>query len=483
MRGSVRVIFVLVSSLFALEVQAQPVVEWTKTLQGNGAWSVQQTLDNGYFLVGERFHTLGSGHMDMHLIRTNENGDTLWTCSIGGVTPTVYAGGRSGTECFDGSFVAVGYYGLDVYVVKTSSGGVPLWTKTFRGFIPGYKNWSSCVQETTDHGYIVSGYSDVFGWGDNALVLKLDQNGNQGFLDLYGDSQYEQACAIIQTPDTGYIAVGSRRPMSTVDWYDQFWILKINATGSQEWAKVYGGLSVDVATGVCRTGDGGYLVAGYTSSYGAGDYDFYLMKVNSSGDSVWARTYGSPQSERCYSMTQTGYDSFVLAGSGNGKMLAVNVNANGDPLWTKEIPGNAGVVAEGYAVDATEDGGCIIAGSAGTLTAYTYLVKLTLDVTAVDDRSGLPARYELYQNVPNPFNPTTLIRYDVPPGGARVTLRVFDVSGKVVKTLADGVESAGQKSAQWDGRNESGNQVSTGVYFCRLTAGSFVETKKMVLLK
>ena len=95
----------------------------------------------------------------------------------------------------------------------------------------------------------------------------------------------------------------------------------------------------------------------------------------------------------------------------------------------------------------------------------------------------IPKVYALYQNVPNPFNPETVIRYDVPAGGGNVTLRVFDVSGKLVRTLVYGVEPAGERTVQWNGRNEKGEQVSTGVYFYRLEAGSFTERKKMVLLK
>jgi hypothetical protein len=397
----------------------------------------------------------------------------------------VYAGGRSGRECSDGSFIAAGHIGQDVCVAKTTSGGVPLWAKTFIGYIPGYINRSSCVGETIDGGYVICGYSGVWGVGDQGLIIKLAQNGDKEFLLTYGGGQYEVANDIIQTPDAGYLAVGSRRPVSTAEWYDQYWILKTNAAGGQEWIKVYGGPNTDIATAVCPAGDGGYLVAGYTNSYGAGNYDFYLMKLSSSGDSLWAKTYGSANTERCKSMAQAGDGTFILAGARMGdvqKVIAVNVNANGDEVWTKMIPDDNSVYAAGYAVDATEDGGCIMAGTV-TTNSHTYLVKLGPDVTAVDDRIGLPSRYELYQNVPNPFNPTTVIRYDVPAGGGKVTLRVYDVSGKLVRTLVDGVESPGQKSARWDGANERGEHAASGVYFYRMTAPGYVEKRKMVFLQ
>jgi hypothetical protein len=95
----------------------------------------------------------------------------------------------------------------------------------------------------------------------------------------------------------------------------------------------------------------------------------------------------------------------------------------------------------------------------------------------------IPQVYTLYQNVPNPFNPSTVIRYDVPPGGGVVSLRIYDVGGRLVRTLVDGPESAGQKSAVWYGTDGNGSSVSSGIYFYRLDTpeGSF--TNKMLLMK
>jgi hypothetical protein len=105
-----------------------------------------------------------------------------------------------------------------------------------------------------------------------------------------------------------------------------------------------------------------------------------------------------------------------------------------------------------------------------------------LTVTAITDPAG-STTYTLYQNVPNPFNPTTVIRYDVPTGGGVVTLRVYDVTGRLVRTLVDGVQTPGQKAVTWRGRNNVGQPVTSGVYFYRLMAPGFVQTHKMALLK
>ncbi len=87
------------------------------------------------------------------------------------------------------------------------------------------------------------------------------------------------------------------------------------------------------------------------------------------------------------------------------------------------------------------------------------------------------------QNIPNPFNPSTVIGYDVPEGGGHVTLRIYDVGGRLVRTLIDGFESAGRKSVTWHGRDARGHRVATGVYFYHMTAPGFEETRKLVLLK
>ena len=103
--------------------------------------------------------------------------------------------------------------------------------------------------------------------------------------------------------------------------------------------------------------------------------------------------------------------------------------------------------------------------------------------TGIVRGTGVPLGFSLYQNVPNPFNPTTVIRYDVPAGGGLVTLRVYDIAGRIVRTLVDGVHTPGSVEVTWDGRDASGGPVASGVYFYRLVAPGYGETKKMVLLK
>ncbi|MBN2564362.1 MAG: nuclear transport factor 2 family protein [Candidatus Eisenbacteria bacterium] len=99
-----------------------------------------------------------------------------------------------------------------------------------------------------------------------------------------------------------------------------------------------------------------------------------------------------------------------------------------------------------------------------------------------EDRS-LHGAFGLRQNVPNPFNPTTTIAFEVPDGGAQVSLQIYDVSGRLVRTLVDGYEPSGTRTVIWDGKDDEGQPVAGGIYFSRMKAPEFSDTTKMILLK
>ena len=100
-----------------------------------------------------------------------------------------------------------------------------------------------------------------------------------------------------------------------------------------------------------------------------------------------------------------------------------------------------------------------------------------------DEDRSLADAFELQQNTPNPFNPTTSIAFQVPEGGAQVSLQIYDVSGRLVRTLVKGYEPSGSRTVVWDGRDDAGQPVAGGIYFSRMTADEFSSTAKMIMLK
>ncbi len=114
-------------------------------------------------------------------------------------------------------------------------------------------------------------------------------------------------------------------------------------------------------------------------------------------------------------------------------------------------------------------------GMKGTITVNSATHVMTAG-------GGIPVKFALMQNYPNPFNPTTTIHYELPTS-SKVTLKIYDVLGQEVKTLVDGVEAGGYRSVTWDGTSDSGTRVASGVFFYRLEAGIFTDTKRLLLLK
>jgi len=112
-----------------------------------------------------------------------------------------------------------------------------------------------------------------------------------------------------------------------------------------------------------------------------------------------------------------------------------------------------------------------------------YTIRVSSGVTGIESEPAVPEKYALYQNTPNPFNPTTEIQYDVPSSGGHVSLRVYDVNGRLVRTLFEGEQTGGRKAIAWDAKDDLGVTVSTGVYFYRLEAPGFTETRKTVVMK
>ncbi len=116
-----------------------------------------------------------------------------------------------------------------------------------------------------------------------------------------------------------------------------------------------------------------------------------------------------------------------------------------------------------------------------TVSLSPFAIAWSTGPTAVPEQ--IPAQFALHPCAPNPFNPNTTIRYDVPSNGARVAITIFDVAGRRVRALVDGARPAGQQRVSWDGRDDAGRTVASGVYFYRMSSGSFTQTRKMVLLK
>ena len=600
--------------VYTLTAIAQPGVLWTRTYGGTGSeqsFSVQQTQDGGFIITG---YTMINWNYDVYLIKTDAQGGTIWTRSFGG---TSVDQGESVRQTDDGGYIIAGYtssYGagsMDVYLIKTDASGAEEWSRTFGG---SSIDWAYSVQQTQDGGYIITGSTMSYGAGSNDVwLIKTDASGTEEWSHTFGGGAYDHGQSVQQTSDGGYIIAGVTLSYGAGS-YD-VWLIKTDASGTEEWNHTFGGTEDDQGNCVHKTGDGGYIIAGHTTSYGAGDYDVYLVKTDGSGNEEWSQAYGGSDMDIGQGVQQASDGGYIVAGhtesygAGSKDVYLVKTNALGSEEWSQTYGGWD--EDRGYSVQQTTDAGYIITGmtkSYGAGDKDVYLIRLeaeappdlTVTLTPHNPPIVIPAsggsfqfdveienitaspiiadawieaippggtaipiivrtdvtfpasatitRPDLTQNVPagappgiytyrcsvgeifvstidsdqftfeklaadgglcrtggindwnlsgweeedvqasaaefslsraypNPFNPTTTLSFSLPQT-APVNLSVYDISGQMLVKLVDGWRETGIHEVTFDG-----SDLASGIYLVHLQIDDLSQVQKMILLK
>jgi len=270
----------------------------------------------------------------------------------------------------DGGFALAGFTmsfgaGLqDFYLVKTDGSGNLEWNQTYGG--AGSDNARSLVQ-TSDGGYALAGDTNSFGAGNyDFWLIKTDANGNMMWNQTYGGTDYDGAQSVVQTSDGGY-ALAGRTDSFGAGRFD-FWLVKTDANGNMMWNQTYGGTERDLAYSLVQTSDGGFALAGYTESFGAGDYDYWLVKTDANGNMMWNQTYGGTDLDEATSLVQTSDEGYALAGSANsfdnGGVWLVKTDVSGNMMWnrTHGRPSSETSQLSAQSVVETSDGGYALTG-------------------------------------------------------------------------------------------------------------------------
>jgi len=490
----ITMLFICFSIIFA-----QPDTLWTKTF-GDIKWDLgndlQQTSDEGYIITGytDSFVQGGAFVPRVCLIKTDSLGDSLWAKTFVGKR------GNSVQQTSDGGYIIAGVGGGGwggILLIKTDDSGNKVWSKILGG---KYDDVGYSVQQTFDGGYIVTGYTvdgaqdPEWAWSD-IWLFKTDESGDALWTKTFGGEYSEDfGFSVQQTSDGGYIVTG-------FTYTDNICLIKTDESGDALWTKAFGGSGRSWGYSVQQTSDGGYIVTGFTESYGAGDSDIWLIKTDVSGDTLWTKTFGGKYDDQGYSVKQTFDGGYIVTGftesygAGDSDIWLIRTDVSGDTLWTKTFGGRYN--DKGRSVQQTSDGGYIVTGfteSYGAGKADIWLIRIAPDLPSVtigDNPKFYPSSFCLHQNHPNPFNPVTTIRYDLPEQ-SQVSLMIYDILGREIRTLINTTQNAGYKSVLWDGTDEFGRSVGTGIYLYQIKAqqpsrvgqaGDFSQTKKMLLLK
>jgi len=358
---------------------------WEKTFGGIGndeGYSVQQNTDGGYIVCG-RTKSFGNGYSDIYLIKTDGNGDSLWTKVLGGV---VSERGYSVQQTNDGGYIVCGYSNSfgngvlhDFYLIKVDGNGNQLWDQVFT---QSHESSGKSIEQTIDGGYILCGSKRSTTNGINDVYLiKTDENGVEQWSEDYGSGSYSEiGYSVQQTIDEGYIITGVKENINQGS--SDIYLVKTDENGNYLWNKTIGGVNSDESYSVQQTTDEGYIISGWTESSGNGNKDVYLVKTDDNGDSLWTKTFGGTGNDEGKSVQQTNDGGYIITGStqsfGNGgyDVWLIKTDENGDTLWTKTFGGSNWDF--GYSVQQTTDGGYIITGSTlsfGNGGGDVYIIK------------------------------------------------------------------------------------------------------------
>ncbi len=355
-------------SLVALFTQSAYAITFAKTYGGTDedvARFVQQTSDGGYIMVGGTY-SFGAGSSDIFLIKTDAYGNLQWAKTYGG---TDYDYAYSVQQTSDGGYIVAGHIGvlfgdyMDILLIKTDVYGNVIWAKTYGG---ANYDYAYSVQQTSDGGYIVAGGTWSFGAGIfDIFLIKTDENGNIQWAKTYGGTREDYGFSVQQTSDGGYILAGHTVSFGAGNW-DVF-LIKTDANGNVQWAKTYGGTSDDLVRFVRQTSDGGYILVGETYSFGAGYSDIFLIKTDAYGNLQWAKTYGGTDYDLAFSVEQTSDGGYIAAGYTRYVdivsfyyIFLVKTDANGNLSWAKTY--GIGISNGTFSFQRTSDNGYIVAG-------------------------------------------------------------------------------------------------------------------------
>lgn len=381
-----KVILLCILTIITLTFAQAPDTMWTRTFGGidhDEGHSLCETLDGGFIITGySRSFTPG-----IYLIKTDVNGDTSWTKIF--ETPLLCSGGWSVQQTSDRGYIVVGentrpFYLSDVYLIKTDSLGDTLWTRFIGGnnndfchcviessdscyvFVwnthnlyntklskydaDGNFQWikicgvgfSYSLQQIVDGGYIISGVH----W-DSLFLTKTDSLGDSLWTKVYGDG-FKCGWSIQQTSDGGYIVTGDKD--------GDVFLMKTDSNGDSLWTKTYGGDSTDIGRSVCQTSDGGYIITGVTYSFGTGGGDVYMIRTDSTGNAIWTRTYGGTNYDEGWQVLQTHDGNYIIAGT------TASFGLGGFDVWLLTIETDIGIDEETADVKMNDYGATVISG-------------------------------------------------------------------------------------------------------------------------
>ncbi len=318
------------SDVYVIKTDMNGNTIWTKTFGGTGNEEPNEIIKaaDGNLLILGITDSYGAGGDDMYLLKIDTTGAQLWHKEYGGAADEVAEDiviAPDGNYLINGITYSYGNGLRDIYLLKITLAGTPIWTKTYGGPLD---DGGISLCNAPGGNIMLYNFTDNFGAvARDTYVMKVNSIGDSLGAWLYGGDEYEQACSIEPTTDGNYIIMGHTASFGHFE--HNLYALKITDTGTILWEKNYGGAFHDGGEHGEQSEDGGYIFCGRTNSFGNNSEQVYLVKTDANGNLQWEKDAGGSNNDAGYNMTETD-DAYIVV----GQTLSVT-NGNNDVFLVK----------------------------------------------------------------------------------------------------------------------------------------------------
>jgi hypothetical protein len=300
--------------------------------------------------------------------------------------------------------------------------------------------------------------------------------------------------SIQETSGRGFIIMGSTSSFGA-GWYD-FWLIRTDGNGDTIWTRTYGDTGWESGQFGCQTSDSGFIMTGYTDSYGAGEDDVWLVRADKNGNKLWDKTFGGIFADKGCFVQEISDSGFIITGAtdsygvGGLDIWVIRTDRNGNKLWDKTFGGTAMSFEWGHCVRQTSDGGFIVVGEK---EQDVWLIKI-MPETGVEENKKFKVQDAKLDCYPNPFIRSTVISYQLPDRLlttnnqqlTTISLKIYDMAGNLIHTLVDKEMKPGHYSITWNPACRGERPFAPtppGIYFAKLNTRTHNLTKKLILLR